>query len=128
VRIILDTNVFVSGVFWSGPPHKILEAWASGKISLVLSLEILEEYQRIGRGLHIKFPTVDFAQILILLEASAEISNVSRKHISVCEDPDDDKCKVPLIVSGDKHLLQVSNYAGIKVMKPKEFFTQCTST
>jgi putative PIN family toxin of toxin-antitoxin system len=45
MRIILDTNVFVSGVFWSGPPNKILEAWVSRKISLVLSLEILEEYQ-----------------------------------------------------------------------------------
>jgi putative PIN family toxin of toxin-antitoxin system len=110
MRIILDTNVFVSGVFWSGPPHKILEAWAARKISLVLSLEILEEYQRIGRGLHLKYPTVDFGQVLTVLEANAEIVDVSRKHIAVCEDPDDDKffscavaCKVSLIVSGDKH-------------------------
>jgi predicted nucleic acid-binding protein len=47
---------------------------------------------------------------------------------SVCEDPDDDKflacapaseCRV--IISGDKHLLKVSGYEGIEVMKPREF-------
>ncbi len=27
MRIVLDTNVFVSGVFFAGPPYKILEAW-----------------------------------------------------------------------------------------------------
>jgi predicted nucleic acid-binding protein len=74
---------------------------------------------------------VDFGQVLTLLEANAEIADISRKHIAVCEDPDDDKfffcavaCKVPLIVSGDKHLLRVSNYSGVKVVKPKEFLSQ----
>jgi putative PIN family toxin of toxin-antitoxin system len=44
VRIVLDTNVFISGVFFSGPPYKILEAWRNGRIVLVVSPEILEEY------------------------------------------------------------------------------------
>jgi uncharacterized protein len=48
VRVILDTKVFVSGVFFSGPPYRILEAWRGGKLQLVASQEILEEYQRVG--------------------------------------------------------------------------------
>ena len=48
MRIILDTNVFVSGVFFSGPPYEILAAWRDGKVQLVISPEILEEYQRAG--------------------------------------------------------------------------------
>jgi predicted nucleic acid-binding protein len=41
--VILDTNVFVSGVFFSGPPYQILRAWRDGKIQLVVSPEIIEE-------------------------------------------------------------------------------------
>ncbi len=47
---------------------------------------------------------------------------------SVCEDPDDDKffaCTLAsgsrVIISGDKHLLRVSGYEGIEVLKPREF-------
>lgn len=46
----------------------------------------------------------------------------------VCDDPDDDKflaCAIAsgtkIIVSGDKHLLRVSGYQGIEVLKPKTF-------
>lgn len=131
MRIVLDTNVFVSGVFWDGPPNRILKAWIAEKITLVLSLEILEEYQRIGHSLSLKYPLIDFPQVLTLLEANAEIVVSPKHHIRVCEDPDDDKffscaltAHVPWIVSGDKHLLKVSNYHGIQVVKPKEFLTR----
>jgi AbrB family looped-hinge helix DNA binding protein len=50
VRIVLDTNVLVSGVFFGGPPGRILEAWRDRRIQLVLSPEILGEYQRVGQG------------------------------------------------------------------------------
>jgi predicted nucleic acid-binding protein len=43
MRIVLDTNVLMSGIFWSGPPYETLKAWKQGKISLVVSQEILFE-------------------------------------------------------------------------------------
>ncbi len=55
MRVILDTNVFVSGVFFVGPPYRILEAWRDGKLRLVLTQEILEEYQRVGEALAEQF-------------------------------------------------------------------------
>ena len=48
MRIILDTNVFVSGVFFTGPPYEILRGWRDGKWQLVISPEILDEYRRVG--------------------------------------------------------------------------------
>ena len=42
MKVVLDTNVFVSGVFFNGPPYEILKAWQDGKIQLELSLEILD--------------------------------------------------------------------------------------
>jgi putative PIN family toxin of toxin-antitoxin system len=44
MKVVLDTNVFISGIFFSGPPYQILKAWRDGKIQLVLSESILEEY------------------------------------------------------------------------------------
>ncbi len=128
MRIILDTNVFVSGVFFTGPPHQILEAWRDGKLNLVISPEILEEYQRVGATLAEQFPPVSLKRILELVMIHAEIVAVPPLPEPVCTDPDDDKffacavaSKVHCIVSGDKHLLQVTDYKGVRVLKPREF-------
>jgi putative PIN family toxin of toxin-antitoxin system len=48
VKIVLDTNVFISGVFFTGPPSQILKAWRDGKVQLLVSSSILEEYHRVG--------------------------------------------------------------------------------
>jgi len=48
VKIILDTNVFISGVFFGGLPYQILDAWRNGKLDIVLSEDIFNEYN----GLH----------------------------------------------------------------------------
>jgi len=37
MRIVLDTNVFVSGIFFSGPPYQILKAWRDGRVQLLVS-------------------------------------------------------------------------------------------
>lgn len=63
MRIILDTNVLVSGIFFSGPPRKILDAWTDGLLQIVLSLEILEEYRRVAGELQRRFPTIDIQPI-----------------------------------------------------------------
>lgn len=41
LKVVMDTNVFVSGVFFSGPPYEILKAWQEGEFELVVSQEIL---------------------------------------------------------------------------------------
>lgn len=56
MKVVLDTNVFISGIFFSGPPHQILNAWRDGAIQLVISQEILSEYWRVGEALAKEFP------------------------------------------------------------------------
>ena len=41
MRVILDTNVLVSGIFFSGPPFQILNAWRDKKLQMVISTDIL---------------------------------------------------------------------------------------
>lgn len=53
MKIILDTNVFISGIFWSGPPYQILKAWQHRKIELIVSQEILNEYDHVSKALKV---------------------------------------------------------------------------
>ena len=128
MKIVIDTNVFVSGIFFAGPPYRILEAWRDGKLQPVISQEILDEYRRVGAALSKQYPTIDTITILEFVAKDMKMIIAPGLLESVCVDPDDDKfiacalasaCKV--IVSGDKHLLDVSGYCGVEILKPREF-------
>jgi len=128
VRVVLDTNVFISGVFFSSPPNRILRAWRDSLIKLVISAEILEEYRRIGEMLSKRFSGIDLEPFLALLAVEAEVVLAPSIRAPICEDPDDDifiycalagnsKC----IVSGDKHLKNATGYRGIEIIAPRTF-------
>jgi putative PIN family toxin of toxin-antitoxin system len=128
LKIVLDTNVFISGVFFAGPPYKILKAWRNGQVQILISKQIIEEYRRVGELLAEQFPGIGLSPILQLLAINAEFVQTQKLAAQVCEDPDDDKfleCAISgnsnLIVSGDKHLLQVSGHKGVKVISPRNF-------
>ena len=127
MRVVLDTNVFVSGVFFSGPPASILEAWRDGQVVLVISAIIMEEYRRVGLALATRYEGVDLDPLLALLAVHAELVEAPELPAPVCEDPDDDKflaCPLAsgtsVVVSGDRHLLRVSGWAGIQVLTPRQ--------
>lgn len=128
MRAILDTNVLMSGIFFSGPPYEILNAWRHGRVILVVSAEILDEYRRVGQRLAVMYPGVDVDPMLALIAVHAEFVESPQLRESICEDASDDKffeCAVAsgchLIVSGDKHLHRASGYSGIEVVSPREF-------
>lgn len=126
--IVLDTNVLMAGIFWSGPPFEILERWKKGLIKLVVSPEIIEEYTRVGKELSQDHSGVDVGPILDLIVTTSEICLPSPLPQPVCRDASDDKfiacalsAKADYIVSGDKDLVTIGDYGGIRVVKPKEF-------
>lgn len=128
MKIVLDTNVFISGIFFHGPPAQILDAWKKSKIQIVLSKEIIDEYQRVAKALAEKFPEIDISSIIDLIAIHAQIVDTEGIEVFECEDPDDNKfiecaiaSKTKLIVSGDKHLLKISGYREIVVHNPRNF-------
>ena len=130
MKVVLDTNVLVSGLIFGGTPGLILSAWADGAVSLVLSPEILDEYRRVGLELAIGREPLEAAldKLLTLLAVNATIVNAPSLPEQVCEDPDDDKFlaaslagNAPIIISGDKHLLRVSGWQDVEVLKPRAF-------
>lgn len=128
LRVVIDTNVFISGVFFRGTPYQILKAWQSGQFELVVSQVILDEYQRVGEILAEEHPGIDFNPIMTFVIGHARVYEPVKLKDPVCEDPDDDKfiaCALAsgsrVIISGDKHLLNVSGYQGIEALKPRNF-------
>jgi uncharacterized protein len=128
VKVVLDTNVLVSGILFTGPPHQVLLAWSAGRFELVFSSDIHEEYRRVASELQHQFPRIDLEAALDLVLVNAHAFPPAALDGRVCTDPDDDKflaCALAsgagTIVSGDRHLLSVSGYRGIEVLRPRAF-------
>ncbi len=128
--VVLDTNIFVSGVFFGGLPGRILSAWATEAFELVVSPAILDEYAATGRRLSAGDPerrnayraTLELVIAHALLAADAPLAE------PVCDDRDDDKflaaalvSGASTVVSGDHALQRASGWAGIAVLSPREF-------
>lgn len=127
MRVILDTNVLVSGVFFGGVPGRILDAWRDARIQLVLSAEILDEYQRVGQELGTQYPGVTLEPFLGLLAVAAELVEAPALSEPVSSDPDDDKflacavaAGVTVVISGDRDLLEQSGWRNIRVLRPRQ--------
>ena len=128
MKLVMDTNVLISGAFYPGPSSRILDACVQGRHQLVLSPGIIHEYSRVGEEFTNKRPNVSFDRLLDILISTALLVQPPPLPQPVCEDPDDDKfiaCALAggakVIASGDNHLLSVSGYAGIEILRPKRF-------
>lgn len=134
MKVVLDTNVLMSAIFFGGPPFQIVKAWLDGKVEMVVSVEILDEYESVCQRLKTKYPNIDYESIetiLHLLIRNCELVETKTCRVEVSKDPDDNKfiecalcANVQIIVSGDKHLLDISGYKGISVLKPQDFINQ----
>ncbi len=127
MRIVLDTNVVASGIFWGGKPLEVLRAWRDGHFEVVASPEILWEYEqtliRMGKG----EITAPLQYWLDLLHDRVNLVQPGRL-VKICRDPDDDKflscalqVRASCIVSGDKDLLTLGVVEGIEILNPAKF-------
>ena len=128
MKVVLDTNVFMSGIFFAGPPYSILDAWRHGRVSLVVSPEIMDEYRRVAHELAAEFQGIDPGPALELVAIHAMVVDAPPLPEPVCTDHSDDMflaCAVAsgtkVIASGDKALLNTSGYKGIQVLTPRQF-------
>ena len=128
MRVVLDTNVLVSGIFFTGPPATILAGWASRRFELVASIEVLAEYRRVGARLGSRYPLVDAEPLLDLVTRESRIVDPIPVPTSACDDPDDIMflaCAIAghahIVVTGDRALLRASGFQGIEVVTPREF-------
>ena len=127
MKVVLDTNVLISGIFFTGPPHTILRAWRDGRIQFVLTASIVDEYLRVSERLSAKYPKIPIQPILELLIDRSQLIQPALLPEPVCQDPDDDRFVAAalaadaFIISGDRHLLAVDGFGGLRVLRPAAF-------
>ena len=127
MKVVVDTNVFISGVFFGGKPQRVLEKIVDGEVCGLCSVEILNEYREIvNRMVEKKGGTLDpgFLNPFYSKLQFIAVSTVVKE----CRDPDDDKflaCALDgaayYVVSGDSDLLSMREYKGIKIVTVNEF-------
>jgi len=127
IRLVLDSNVIISGIVFGGKPRRLLQHIIEGRLELYLSKEIIDEVIGILRK-KFKFP---HRMLLAVENELASISIIIEPDIKVdfiTEDEDDNKilecalaaeCKY--IVSGDHHLLSIGKYQSIEIKTISEF-------
>jgi len=132
IRAVLDTNVLVSALLFTGSPSQLIPAWQAGRVRPVVSAEILEEYVRVLA--YPKFKLTD-SEIRGLIEEEVLpfVDTVRARPISVptLRDPDDLKfiaCAVAAgvrwLVSGDDDLLSLRKVITVEIVSITTFLQQ----
>jgi len=129
MRVVLDTNIFISGIFWENNScSAIIDAWQAGKLTLVSSLEIVQELVDTLRDFRIIMPEEMIEAWRKTLMEHALLVAPAEKLALVKDDPDDDKFfeaavagHAQYLVSQDKQVLNIPTFRGIKTIHPKIF-------
>ncbi len=132
VRLVLDTNVVLSGLIWHSHPRRLLDLAKEEAVSLYTSSALLDELADVlsrekWRAM-LATQQTDAAYLMRRYGVLAKVIRPKRIGRVVPNDPDDDAviacalaARAELIVSGDKHLLGLGGqYQGIRIVAPAE--------
>ena len=131
MRLVLDTNVVASGLLWNGAPARLMDAAQADEVELCTSRILLAELTRILRRTKFnKAISATGSSLDDLVMGYVELATlVTPMPIppTVLRDPDDDHvlaCALAagadLVVSGDKHLLEIKSYQNILIITAAE--------
>ena len=128
LRVTADTNVIISGLNFSGNPRHVLEMAEDGAIHLAVSDAILDEVERVLRRDKFGWPKEEIDKAIRQITRFTEHVEPKQRIDAVKEDPTDNRileCAAAsgsdYLVSGDKHLLKLGQYQGIKIVLPADF-------
>jgi len=126
MRLVLDTNVVASALLWGGVPRLLLQAGREKRVELFTSAALLAEFTDIlGRRKFDKKIAASTLTVDQLVDRYAALAALVRPTPTprIAPDPDDDvvigtalAAKADLIVTGDKPLLSVADYQGVRIV------------
>ncbi|MCL1947731.1 MAG: putative toxin-antitoxin system toxin component, PIN family [Chitinivibrionia bacterium] len=132
MRVVIDTNIIISALFFGGLPDKFLKLVFEEKIKAVASAEIISEYietdSEFAQKANRRIQSNTLEQIIYPIEII-----LPKTKVEICRDPDDDKfiaCaidgKCKCIVSGDKDLLELKSFKNVEIVTVREFMNEWT--
>jgi putative PIN family toxin of toxin-antitoxin system len=129
LRIVLDTNVLVSALLFTGELSEIVALWKQGKITPIFSRQTFAEFRNV-----LQYPKFSLTEreIKMIIEEEVlpffEIAEAGNIAGGLCKDPDDDKflsCAISaaadFIVSGDKDLCSLDRYKSTRIIRTSDF-------
>lgn len=126
-RVTLDSNIYVSAFRFGGKPLELLQSAIDGKVTIAVSEAILGETVRILQD-KFGFDPDQLGRVVRDVKALSLTFTPDKFLEVVVADPDDNKvieCAVAsqseIIISGDKHLLQMREYQAIQIMKVSDY-------
>ena len=128
LKLVLDTNILVSGIGWPGFPGRLVDEWIDGKFTLVESPTLLGEFRRVIKDGKFSFlDQDDVDEFFRMLVGKSEVVEPASRVDIIIEDPADNRvleCAVAgradYIVSGDRHLLRLGSFAGVRIVKARQ--------
>jgi len=138
MRLVLDTNIVVSGLLWGGSPRTLLDHARAGRITLFTSAPLLAELDdvlsRAKLGERLRLAGVEHQELVYGFAALCTIVTPAAIPPTILDDSDDDHviaCAVGaaagVIVSGDRHLLRLGEYQGIVILTAANALAQVAS-
>ena len=134
MRSVLDTNVLISAIlFPGGAPENVLRLGIEARIELVTSTALLTEFARvlIEKFGHTEAQARERVRRIVVV---ALITKPRTRVHEIADDPDDDRIleaalasDAKVIVSGDKHLLRLGTWRGIRILRPAKFLAEFES-
>ena len=131
LKVVIDTNIFISATLFSGEANRLVSLWQKNYIQLLMSKQVLEEYLRV-----LNYPKFGLTEIQIKYITEEVLLPyifpliVKRKISIIKNDPSDNKFlslalegKADFIISGDKHILELKKNENIRIVSLKEFFS-----
>lgn len=127
MRVILDTNVVVSGYLWGGVPRQLLQAARQNRLRLFTStpllLELTDILARVKFARKLAAAQLSIDQLVDRYALLATVIHPAAIAPTIIDDPDDDQvlacalsAKTEIIVSGDRHLLYLQEHQGIRIV------------
>ncbi len=131
-KVVIDTNVFISGVISKGIPSFLIDLWKEGKFHLLISEPIINEMIEVMHRPRIKdlykIDNQTIEELIIEIYEKAEIVRVSHPIDVIKDDPGDNKflaCALEggadYIITGDIHLINIKSFRNIQIVNPREF-------
>jgi uncharacterized protein len=131
MRVVLDTNVLISALLWSGTPGRLIDLASEGYLQLFTSSALLTELDEIlHRKKLVKTVAATGFTPSGLYKRYQRLSHAvsARKFTQqICRDADDDAvlacalaANASMIITGDKDLLVLHPWRGIHIVKPAD--------
>ena len=126
-KVVLDTNVWVSALFWHGAPQRIFDQFTRQKIRVYFSDSTWKEWQITVGSISSKLKQLEkFLKLSKLVKKNSHWHSPNFK-VNVCRDPKDNQflelgigARVDFLVSGDQDLLSLKKVRGLKIITPKQ--------